>query len=259
MKNLSLILLLCPAISFAQSFSRQVQVDSRVVTELRKFSAGGTSLPESYASSFPQVMLRRILSEKQRFLTGVSSGKACVPSTTVTYMNAGELIGSRGQGAADADAIDEFESGMIKIESVGCLSGNVAARAAALVSQPAFQLKVVGELKSSRIQGNLTCDHTSVTGLGDSRYCFTSISQNSASESHLFTQNVSNAPVAQASAPVFYRSIYMTFTEKANVTHSHTIAYVRGPKIPGLLKGIGRSRIISTQTKGFIELQRELR
>ncbi len=51
----------------------------------------------------------------------------------------------------------------------------------------------------------------------------------------------------------------MTFTEKAGVTHSHTIAYVRGPKIPGLLKGIGRSRIISTQTKSFAELQKGLR
>jgi hypothetical protein len=245
--------------SYAKSFHRQVKVDPRVVTELSKFFAHGNSLPESYTSAFPQVMLRRIMAEKSKFLAEVSSGKSCNPNTIVTFMNGGELVGGREEGAADTDTINEFESGMIKIEAIGCLPGNVAAKAASKVAEPAFQKKVVGELKSSQINGNLTCDHTSVTGLGDSKYCFTSVSQNAVSESHLFTQNVTNAPVKEASAPVFYRSIYMTFTEVNGVTHSHIIAYVRGPKIPGLLKSVARSRIVSTQTKSFVELERELK
>ncbi len=256
MKNSFLLVLIFPLFSYAQSFS--VPHDNRVGVELRKFSLNGSMLPDSYIQSFPAQMKRKILAEKQAHLRSVSNGSGCTPSTKVTFLKAGEAVGSAGHTAADADTIDDFETGMIRIEALGCLNGNVAARALELVKEPAFQLSVVSELKSSRTQGNLTCDHTSVTALGDSQYCFITASDKSGDLAWMFTQNVTNAPVSVASAPVYFRSIFMTFVQKNNVTYSQTIAYIRGAKVPGLVKGIARSRISSTQTKSFVELQRRL-
>lgn len=257
MKTLLALLLLSPLCSLAQSFS--VGIDPRVKAELRKFSDGGNALPDSYVEALPRTILSKMTAEKRSHLSRVNSGAGCAPTTSVTFLKAGDLLGSRGQGAADADAIDEFESGMIRIEALGCMRGEHASEALDLVNQPAFQLSVVSELKSSQILGGLTCDRTSVTGLGSSEYCYTSLSRKTPGLAWTFTQNVTNAPVSQASAPVYFRSIFMTFTEKNGVTYGHTIAYVRGPKIPGILRGVGRSRISSTQARSFVELERRLK
>lgn len=256
MKAFTLLALLIPLSGFAfdnAKFEGKIAIDQRVISEMAKFSSDGTKLPSDYISKFASKMRSRIIQEKREFLASIA-GKPCVASSKVSFIKAGEAIGSTNYPRAEQDAIDDFEKGIVMIEAVGCLNGKVAQEAMAESRKSSFQMSVVNELKSSAVNGPLTCEKTSVPFLGSSQYCFTSIAASTESESYLFTQNVTNAPVAQASAPVFYRSIYMSFHEVGNQTYSHTIAFVRGPAIPGIAKSTAKSRIQETQTRTFQKL-----
>lgn len=256
MKKLTVFLCLLPLAASAfdnARFEGKIAIDSRVISEMNKFSNDGQKLPSEYLSQFSRQMKSRIIQDKRNFLARIE-GKPCQPSSVVTFIKSGGAIGKTSFGAAEQDAVDAFENGIIKIEAVGCLNGLVAAEAMTEARKPSFQLSVVSELKSSVIQGPLTCERTSVPMLGSSQYCYTSIAGNTSNESYLFTQNVTNAPLAQADAPVFFRSIYMSFHEQGNQTYSHSIAYVRGAAVPGLVRGMAKSKIQATQTRSFTKM-----
>jgi hypothetical protein len=257
MKKISLLLCLFPLAASAfdsAKFQSQIAIDQRAIQEIKKFSA---DMPSEYASKLPRLMMRKMFQEKQTFLATIA-GNPCKPSSKVTFLNAGEVIGANRYPRAEQEAVDSFEEGFIKIESVGCLKASIALEAMTEARKPSFQMSVVSELKGSRIAGSLTCDSTSVTGIGTSKYCFISSALNTATESYLFTQNVTNAPLSEASAPVYFRSILMSFHEANNQTYSHTIAYVRGAKVPGLVRSIAKTRIQQTQTNSYTKLNQSV-
>lgn len=238
-----------------EEFRAFVRVDPRVSSELAGFVDDGVRLPRPYIQSFEALMLERIFNEKKAF---TSRRLPCTPSTVVTFLTStGIPLDADANGQTRASVAD-FESGIVRIESVGCLSGQVAGRALAISMKPSFQMKVVKELQESRLQGDLTCERTSVPLVGTSRYCYKSTTRQDSSDAYLFTQNVSNAPLAQAGAPVFYRTMLLSFHNRGDHTVSHLVAYVRGSKISPLLRGIARSTIQRTQGRSLRELQTAL-
>ena len=258
MKLFFFLLLFHPLDSSALSpeeFRAFVRVDPRVSIELRGFVDDGVRLPDRYIQSFEALMLERLFNDKRAF---TSRRLLCTPSTVVTFLpSAGIPLGADANGQTRA-TVAAFEAGIVRIESVGCLSGQVADSALAISMNPTFQMKVVRELQESRLQGGLTCDRTSVPLVGTSRYCYKSTTRQDSSDAYLFTQNVSNAPLAQAGAPVFYRSMLLSFHNRGDHTVSHLIAYVRGSTIGPLLRGLARLTIKKTQSRSLRELQAAL-
>jgi hypothetical protein len=253
MKTPFAFLLLMPLVSLASevtSFQGKVKIDPRVNIEIKKFEINGQKLPDSYVSSFSQQMLRKVFQDKRNFISSIQEGKACSPNAQVNFLRSGELLGPANLPRVEQDVVNDFENGIIRIESVGCLGPNKGLAGMNKFNNTAFKLSTISELKSSKSVHGLICEQTSVTGLGNSDYCYTSANINTDAENFLFTQNVTNAPIALASAPVYYRSTYTSFHELGNDTFTHTIAYVRGPKIPGILRGIARSKILAAQKKG---------
>ncbi len=247
------MILLLPLSSFATSvasFQSRIGIDHRVPTEMKKFENKGEKLPDNYITSFPQQMLKKMFQDKRAFISGLKPDKACELRAEVTFLKSGDLFGKSSFPRVEQDAVDEFENGIIKIESVGCLSAHQGLPGMKKFNNTSFKLSTIAELKSSKLINGLTCEQTSVIGLGNSDYCYVSTTLDTEDENFLFTQNVTNAPTEIASATVFYRSTYTSFHEVGNETMTHTLAYVRGPKVPGLLRGIARSKILAAQKKG---------
>ncbi len=272
MKKLIGLIFLISFNSFAQSVPSHANVfkgqffewatlikkDPRIFVELKKYQSEGKSLTDNYM----QEMVSKI--KAKMFLHGnlALQNSNCESKASGSFVGARKFIDRPMYPRVEEDTIVDFENGVIKIEAEGCLETNSEKLALAEYLKADFQLKAIAELKNVEVKNQLTCEITEVFGLGKSSYCYNldiNFDEQTQSAS-VHTYNLFNAPTSLADAPVYFREILFTFKKvKANKVSAKVIVYVRGPDIPGFVKGMATSKISSSQTKLFELLNQRLK
>jgi len=274
MKKLILLssLIFVSSFSFAQSFPNHgnifngqffewaslIKKDQRIFSELKKYQSENKTLPDQYMQDFVSKIKARMFLHGNLFL----QQSDCKSSATGLFVGSRHLIERPMYPRIEEDTIADFEDGMIKIEAQGCLDTHSEKLALSEYLKADFQLKAIAELKNVEVKNQLTCEITEVFGLGKSSYCYNvdiNFDEKTQSAS-VHTYNLFNAPVNVADAPVYFREILFTFKKIApNKVSAKVIVYVRGPDIPGFIKGMATSKISSSQTKLFEMLNSRLK
>ena len=170
-------------------------------------------------------------------------GEACALQSRVEF--ASDLTRS---GRSDEQ---EFESEILKMESLDCLVKAPLEKTVALFLSDSFQLRGFPDVKASKSDEttNMVCQKTSVFLLGDSEYCTRNFMWRN--DSTVFILSVNEYNGARVSAPVHLRLVTTVFHKMADGRlKMYNLTMGRGPDLPmhSLVKSMA-----AKQHKAFIE------
>lgn len=178
-----------------------------------------------------------------RSLNGLTSDFQC---RSQFYVQFNENL-SQSQQASER----EFESQLLRLESLDCLPGLDLQRVVTTYLSDSFQLKYINGLKFSQSdeKNNWVCQRTSVFPIGNSDYCARfHIWQN---ENMVVVFSLNEVNNNSPKAPVFFRAVTTVFKKmKDDSVLIYNLTYGRGPALP--MHSIVKS-LAAKQHKPFIE------
>lgn len=240
-----------------EEWKQSIKSDSRMLNELKKYTDDNKRLPDSYILELTSKLKSKLFLEQARWIKDAK----CTSSAKGEFLSEGKIVKRNTYPNIEEDTINSFEDGFIRIEASGCLNSNSPMKVLSEYMKAEFQLMAIAELKSSEIKNNLICEKTEVFGIGPSQYCYNALINNESDGEmvSLHTYNLTNAPISEASASVYFRELIFTFKQVApNKIAANVIVYVRGPNVPGLVRGFARSKIESAQIKLFKLLNQKI-
>jgi hypothetical protein len=187
--------------------------DPRIGIELKEYISNNETLPDAYVESFTASVKNKLFSAQQDWIKNAN----CTSYVKGEFINKGKSAKNNNYSSRESETIQSFESSLIRIESTGCLTSNSSLEVFNEYIKPSFQLAAISTLKSSNIVNNMICEKTEVFALGSSQYCYNvQINYEASTDTlSLHTYNLTNAPISEASAPVYFREIVFTFKKVA--------------------------------------------
>ncbi len=235
---------------FFKGFTSRLEVPPAVIQEINGFKFNEQGPPEGYADSFLKLITHKIQNEKILALTTLS--KACKESVSVSFAQA--LL----TPYASHPAVQEFESGLIRIELSACYSHGTPTEAIRIFSDPDFQNEALNTLKESHGNGALICDTTEVTTIGTSKYCYLPVIESSPQLALHHHFNITNDPDPKL-VKVYFRELFATAQQTDSGIAFHLITYIRSAKISGLKKMFARNVINLEQNQSTSLLREKLK
>jgi len=227
-----------------------LSIHPNVYSEFKKYKSNGQELPQNYINEVIGKSRKETLNRQKLWL----QNPGCELKAKSEILDASPFIARPAYSSNEIDLISDFESSFIRIEATGCVSTDSALKVFNEYISIDFQKAAISEIKHSEIKKDGICDTTEVFGIGKSKYCSDMfVNYDEASNLvTLHTYNVSNAPLKEANAPVYFREILASFKKVGpKLVAVNFIAHVRGGNVPTLVRSVARSKIESTQTKLF--------
>lgn len=238
------------------SWINSLTIHPNVYSEFKKFPAN-QELPQTYIGEV--VKKSRLETSKRQNLW--LQRPDCELKAKSEILDSTPFVARSNYSSSETTSISNFESSLIRIEASGCVSSDSPFKVFNVFITGEFQKAAISELKFSETKKEVICETTEVFGIGKSQYCY-DVFVNYDEKSKLVTlhtYNVTNAPLKEANAPVYFREILASFKKIGpNQIAVNFIAHVRGGNVPTLVRSIARSKIESTQTRLFTLLNQRV-
>lgn len=145
--------------------------------------------------------------------------------------------------------LKKFMDDMPSVVSESCFALNSTDKILQLINNDQFMMKSDDSIKSSKTDGDITCQKTDVSMVGTSEYCYKRSLLTLGHVNVLYTSLISSQ-MNQVSAPIFMRESVTIFVEADSFTKMINVTTGRGGDLPAhfLIKPVAQDK-----NKAYIE------
>lgn len=227
-------------------YKANAQIPPGVYSELSKFSDSNEPLSDTYIQSLPEILKSMTENSEKKLL----ANSTCENRIEVAFVNS--ITNS------NIEAIKQFESGFVKIDSTYCFPLIETALLLKKSNDPVFRKAAFSTVVRVFSKDNLFCEVTDAPTIGTSNYCYELKTNFSATYSSIQGYNVFNDSDSRFNSPVYFRSIFESARQIGQNTQYHLVTYVRANKLNSVQKFFAKPFIIRTQNEVMLKLQKEL-
>lgn len=249
-----------PRGSSVGEWASSLEMDPRVLDELRRFRAHDRALPEGYVRELAEGVRAEIVERADRAVERLET-EGCAPSLDVAFDALPERV--REPGASRSEVEEAFEESLVRVEVVACVETAVADPEEALrvYTDPAFRQSVESRIERIWSEEGLSCVATAgVTGLLDpARACNRIERYDDGAVAAEHSQVVRNpAGGAEGYEIVYFKESLKTFVGIPGGVALHYVNFTRAADLGRLFRWIGAGRIRDAEERRVSALERAL-
>jgi len=227
-----------------------------VIEQMDLYRNGSSKLSSRYKTQTAQAVLRKMIDRADQKMTILQAGSAlCQPSIQVEFTRPGSL----GLQASQLTGVEsDFESNLIRVEGVACVSGGSPEKAIQLFGSPEFRKRNMPEISECSRSGDSMCTVTA-SSIGNPEASFCTQVDETFKPTFSAFQGVL---VSNASGydPMYLTDVLATSyrSQDGNMV-IHVQAFIRRNAIPSFLRGIAADTIKSRYQNILQSLKKELK